>query len=490
MIKAINWLLWGMFFINMALAGGGEAGDKEKETSSHSEAKDHSDHEQDGHHSSRLTSKEIPLQIDAVPKRPKPLIEWGEPFLGTGTLAPGIRLPTGAVWQPSLIAFGTFRTALQSNGFSPAVGDARTTEVAARLDLFANLQLSGSERLVVGMRNLDQNGRFTSYVIDSDFQGIEGGESELNADIGTLFFEGDFGEIFPNISPDDFKPTDVGFSIGRQPIFFQEGMLINDTLDGIGLTWNSLQPRKTSNFRSTLFYAWNDVDRFGVNQDSGNLFALFNAFDFPTSTVEIDVAYNDGGDVYQDLWAFGVSAIQRIGKTSSSFRILGSSLGEGNLLEPSSGDPLQGLLLFSELSWVPHYSYNHLYFNSFWAIDTYLPVAMGPGNGGPLGRAGVNFASVGIGRYSAPLSAAARDVAGGALGYQIFSYDKRQQWLLELASRIGTQDEIPDSYGATVRYQLALGQRYVLVVDGYLNHLEVFDDDVYFGGRIEIQARL
>ena len=41
---------------------------------------------------------------------------------------------------------------------------------------------------------------------------------ELNGELVSLFFEGDFGEIFPNLSRDDFSATDVGFSVGRQPL--------------------------------------------------------------------------------------------------------------------------------------------------------------------------------------------------------------------------------------------------------------------------------
>ena len=74
----------------------------------------HGKHGKHGKHSSRLSDEEIPLQTEGFPERPKPLLELGEPFLGTGTLNPGYQLPTGAVWQPSLLVFGTYRTALQT----------------------------------------------------------------------------------------------------------------------------------------------------------------------------------------------------------------------------------------------------------------------------------------------------------------------------------------------------------------------------------------
>ena len=61
----------------------------------------------DDHHSSELTEEHIPLQLEGFPERPKYLLELGNPYLGTGRIKPGIQLPTGAVWQPSLIVFGT-----------------------------------------------------------------------------------------------------------------------------------------------------------------------------------------------------------------------------------------------------------------------------------------------------------------------------------------------------------------------------------------------
>ena len=91
----------------------------------------------DEHPSSELTDEYIPLLLEGFPERPKYLLELGNPYLGTGRIKPGVQLPTGAVWQPTLILFGTLRTAFQS--FDR--GDTRFTELASRLDLFANLQL-------------------------------------------------------------------------------------------------------------------------------------------------------------------------------------------------------------------------------------------------------------------------------------------------------------------------------------------------------------
>jgi hypothetical protein len=82
-----------------------------------------------------------------------------------------------------------------------------------------------------------------------------------------------------------------------------------------------------------------------------------------------------------------------------------------------------GHVLFSELSWTPPWTHDLAYINAFWAIGNFTSVAGGPGTGGPLGRAGILFASTGYGRYPAPLSNQARDTVGAAVGYQKFLHE-------------------------------------------------------------------
>ena len=438
-----------------------------------------------GHHSSRLSDEKIPLQLEGFPERPKPILELGEPFLGTGTLKPGFKLPTGAVWQPSLLVFGTYRTAIQSFEPDSAPG-ARITEWTNRLDLFANLQLSGSERLVVGIRALDEDGRFSGYFFEHPDPDLDGEfQDEFDADLESLYFEGDFGEIFPNLDRDDFGSTDVGFSAGRQPMFFQEGMLINDTLDGIGFTRNTLLPKNTSNFRATLFYAWDNVNVNNAEERSANLWALLTSTDFRRSTVDADLAYIQHHDGDGDLLAGGMSAVQRLGVTNSAFRLLGSMA-----TDEETASSTDGVLLFSELSWTPHYTHDLIYLTTFWAIDEFTPAArgVGPASSGPLGRAGINFAAAGIGSFGAPLSGRAREVAGGAIGYQKFFANTRKQLLLEAGFRVGTASDVEDAYAGTVRYQAAVGQHMVVVVDGFVGYRETSDVTPY-GGRLELVVK-
>ena len=437
-------------------------------------------------HGSHLSDERIPLKVEVIPERPKPILELGEPFLGTGTLRPGFELPTGAVWQPSLLVFGTWRTAVQTFEREGR----QVSEAATRLDLFLNLQLSGSERLVVGFQPLQQDGLFTSYIFDSDIPGIEeGSRGETSADITSLFFEGDFGEIFPNLSKKDFKATDIGFSLGRQPLLFQEGILIDDTIDGIGLTRNSLQPRNTANLRTTLFWGWNQVGRStgaGNSEDEdAQLFGLLTSADFRRSTVEADLVYVTSDGIGGDLLTAGISAVQRLGRTNSTFRVLASSAVDDETVAATDG-----ILLFSELSWTPHHSRDLAYVTTFLAVDEFSSAARGPSAGGPLGRAGIGFAAVGLGNYGAALSSKARDVAGGAIGYQKFFDDTRQQLIFELGARLGTEASIADAVAATVRYQAAWGQHSVVILDGFVGYQEAIglgrsQDEELFGGRIE-----
>ena len=76
-----------------------------------------------------------------------------------------------------------------------------------------------------------------------------------------LFFEGELGELFPNLDQDDRRRLDLGLSVGRQPISFQDGLLINDFIDAVGVTRNNLSPGGAVNLRFTGLYGWNQVNR-------------------------------------------------------------------------------------------------------------------------------------------------------------------------------------------------------------------------------------
>ena len=54
---------------------------------------------------SRITDEFIP--IIELPPRPRTLLELGAPFMHPGDIGKGFEIPTGAVWAPSLIFYGS-----------------------------------------------------------------------------------------------------------------------------------------------------------------------------------------------------------------------------------------------------------------------------------------------------------------------------------------------------------------------------------------------
>ena len=467
-----------------------------------------------GHDESRITDHYIPLQLDDFPNRPKPLLELGPPFLGTGRIGRGFSIPGGAVWTPSFLLFGTLRSGVST------VDDGTTqrTQWANRIDLFGNLALTGTERVVIGLRPTHQGAplgpgepfgalRFTGYTSTSP--GTGGFSNQLNFDWNTvthLFFEGDLGEMLPNLDVDDRRGLDLGLSIGRQPINFQEGLLVNDFMDAVGVTRNSLRPGGAVNLRFTGLYGWNDITRHSripglgpivgyvpLNAlDAGaRLIGGFTEVDWRSTTTAFDVIYVRGGALGgADGLYTGVSLVGRPGSGAfnTSLRVVNSMpLGDASLPPSETAvNPLgipspasRGTLVFSEVSWTPHHSKNFFYANGFYAHDTYRAAALDVLIPGPLARAGILFAGSGLGDLpgagAGALSPVASNVAGGAFGHQIFLAGTRQQLLFEGAARYSTVDCRdafdfcePHALAGGVRYQAAVGRRSVIVLDAFV----------------------
>ncbi len=431
---------------------------------------------------SELSTEPIPMQTEEdLPTRTPPLIEIGPDFLGTGNIPRGIELPTGAVWTPALWIFGDYRTAVNyfDNGEAPYAA-----EWVNRLDIFANLQLSGTERVLLGMQPLHDDNEFTGDIWKPDANdGFQ--DSGFNADITTLFFEGEFGEIFPNLDPDDTGSLDYGFAVGRQLIFFQEGMMFNDTIDSVGITRDTVFiPNASVDTRITGLFGWNNLNRNDNKEiDDVYVVGLFTETDFRPTTTNLDVAYvfandDDGGD---GLF-IGASATQRLGHWNTSFRGNVSIAMDGDSDEVSTGG-----LLFAETSRTLAYGDNVVYGNAFWGIDEFSSAARDELTGGPLGRVGLLFASVMLGAYGPPLSNQAQNVVGGSVDHQWFFNNHRTQLVLEAGGRIGTKSEIDDAGAIGGRFQQAIGRRVIVQLDAFVAAQENRDEG--YGVRTELIFR-
>src|SRR5208337_176334 len=113
----------------------------------------------------------------------------------------GIELPTGEIVRPSWWVFGTDQFAYQyfNNKWSPPPSD----ELVDRLDIYGQLNLTATERFVVGFRPLDREVDYVPYASKRKYTEIDFQDGRFingtNATPSALFFEGDFGEIFPRL---------------------------------------------------------------------------------------------------------------------------------------------------------------------------------------------------------------------------------------------------------------------------------------------------
>jgi len=412
--------------------------------------------------------------------RLQPLLEFGDPFLGNGPIQPGVKTPTGQLLQPWFLLSGSFRSAFQS--FES--GKSNTIEWANRLDLDGNINLSGTERVLFSLRPIDrETGSYTGYNFQPNNN--DGWTEDFNSRLTQLYFEGDFGELFPGLDPADSKTLDVGFSIGRQRLQLQDGVLLNDIIDTVGITRNSLAFDGISNLRVTGIYGWNHIQRGNNdlaqrnNTRSANLFGLLTEADTAwDNTLSLDLLYV-GGEGNENAWYVGAGSTQRFGWLNTTFRVNASIPEQGN--SPAAGS---GVLLLSQLSTTPHGSDNLAYFNAFWNIGQFTSAGRSPDQGGPLANLGILYGPVGTGRYGVPLGQPINDTIGTAIGYQMFFDGIQSQIIFEVGGRMSTKSERDEGVlGFGVRYQRNIGKHHVLRLDSFVAGQE--GQDLSYGFRTE-----
>ena len=432
-------------------------------------------------HDVTLSNKSKPLVTRSQEPTPTPpIFEWGDPFLKNGNISPGITLPTGAIWQPGLWVFGDVRAGI---GFYDGHVAKPSQYGVGSLNLFFNLKLSPTERILLGINPLTRNSGKNTGVVHRPKIGTNFSNG-FNANINTFFFEGEFGEIFPRLDPNDNKGLDIGFSIGRQPIFFQEGVMINDTIDALGVTRDTIIiPGLTPDMRVTGLFGFNHINRNdNLHDGSGLLFGIFTETDTHISTIDLDAIFvtsnnKDGGDGL----LLGAMATQRIfGDINTTF-LVNTSIAL-NRRGPEMDD---GTLFLSEISRTVTGSENILYGNAFLGIGNYTSAARGPTTGGPLGRAGILFAAPAVGTAGPALSNRASHVVGGALGYQMFFNDAKTQLTIELGGRKDTVGHARDAIALGAQWLHALDNRTSIQVDGFLSEGRVHG----FGSGLRMELR-
>jgi hypothetical protein len=259
-------------------------------------------------------------------------------------------------------------------------------------------------------------------------------------------------------------------------------MLINDSIDAIGITRNTLLPKGGSDLQITFLYGWNDVHRDdNIERDNQKLWSLSFALDGPNATNNVDLVYIDDRNGETGGFFWGVSDVRRIGHFNLSTRVLGS-----HATDEESDVVSDGNLIFAELSWSPPWTQDHVYTNFFVGIDEFASAARGPATGGPLGRTGILFQAVGIGRYGSPLGNRADKSVGGAFGYQWFINPIVNQLIFEIGARQHTAKDRDSALSVGLRYRHVVGSHIVMQADafGTLNNSREND----YGLRLEMRT--
>ena len=444
----------------------------------------------------RVSDVPLPfLETEDLPPRTGPIIELGRGINETGPLSPGIEMPWGAVWQPALWIYGSQRVAVLSTD-----GNRRTrpggdlAEVATRMDLFANLQLTGTERFQAHLRPMDARGQFTGRTISPSSKNV-GFDSHWDADFETLFFEGDLGEMFPRLDPQDRGTGDFGFAVGKFPVEFQNGYMVRDEMTAVGLTKTHIQMEGSSGVRLTGLWVFDHINKFNNSPDKSDvdLFGLFAEGDFPWGLLEVDVARTNadrdrGKQVNAGVGWTGHSAGNNYSMHANFSRYF----------DPPRNRYDSGSLLVLGYSTEVGLRRDILYANGYWAEEDFRRLASsGPP---PLGPVGLSFAGVGLGGYRPALWPRPLDSAGFAVGMQTFFADNTANWAVEVGHR---QDlDKGDSFGntsgtaLTTRVQYKFAERFLLQLDAYYaihgrdakGHQDAENDDDSAALRMELRV--
>lgn len=429
---------------------------------------------------------------------PRPLIELGYPQYSVGAIGPGHDIiGERNLVRPQLLAYGDWRTAVAfiDNGA------AEIGQIATRLNLDIDLRLTATERIHMFLRPLDQGGQFTRTEFFGNDGNGAGNDDELILDgnIETLFFEGDIGAIQSGLTG-DWASYDLPFSFGLMPLFFQNGIWVDDAFNGVAfaIPAKNSPTLDISNMDISFFAGFDDVSTAGLQDADGALAEhaghVFGAATFiETREMYIEAGYgfiddrrsqaNLSGFDYHSLTA---AVTQRFGDTLSN-----SVRGVWTFGQDPSNNVQQtadGFALLVENSLITHLPSTLVpYGNFFVGFDR--PQALARGNDGLLKNTGISFETDALTGFPA-LDATAQDAYGGAIGIQ-YLFDLTRQVVVEGAtvqSYSSASDAIAgDQYAVSARYQHNLSDRWLVrsdVMRGWLDNSE----DV-FGIRLELRRK-
>jgi hypothetical protein len=428
---------------------------------------------------------------------PRPLLEVGRALYGAGPLGEGYALfGDKNRFFPQAILFGDWRTAVATND----LGDDRLASVATQLNLNLDLKLTGTERIHLFWKPLENGAKITRAEIDRS----DGAEPKsvviFNPEPVTAFFEGDLGAMYSNFT-NDHAAFDAPVAFGRMPLLFQNGVWLEDAMLGLAATIPARHIRSldVSNLDITIFAAFDEVttpalrnSRGGIADHAGQLYGVKGFFDTRQGYLEAGfarIADRRDGPTDFSYNNLSVAFSRRYGGwLSNSLRII-ANFGQ----DPGAGarQTADGWLLLVENSLVTHKPSTLIpYANAWYGSDRPQSVARAGAAGGVLRNTGLAFESDFMTGFPT-LDDTAADSYGGAVGLQyLFNLDRQ---IVVEAAGLGVHGDRADrpARGAqaavSVRAQQPLTKRWILRGDAIWG-VRQRDSDIS-GLRVELRCK-
>jgi hypothetical protein len=395
-----------------------------------------------------------------------PLLDFGGDLYGFGPLTPGINL-FGAKDElhPQFLLFGDWRTAVAANQNGKVDKDLAAT----RLDLDFDLRLTATERIVLIMTPINDAGDFSRVEFGGDHPLIHTAFLDLKPD--ALFFEGDLARITSSLANTDNK-ADIPFAAGLMPLLFQNGIWMNDAIDGAAVTIPARNSPALgiSNMDVTFFGGYHQVNTAAIANDHEVSLFGFNAFvEANHGYWEFGYARVDGSSRAADLSYnnLALAFTRRYwDEISNSVRVIANF---GQNPDPGHASTANGLLFLFENSLIStQESVLVPYLNGWVGFHDPQSVARNADAGGILVNTGIVFETDDLTGFP-KMDDTGHNTAGAALGLE-YLFDLHQQIVFEVAA-LGAYGDAAErtapgnQYGAGIRYQLPLNNAWIFRSD-------------------------
>ena len=418
----------------------------------------------------------------------RPWVEWGRGFYLPGQYPAGGTMfgPTNLT-LPHFLVYGDLRTVLASNQSN----DIDTNVWATKLQLESDFKITATERIHALFTPLNRLNDVTRL----EHQTGQGTNffDVFNANPTTAFFEGDAGAILGGMRGID-SPFDLPFTVGLIPLFFQNGVWMNDAILGAAVNIPARHSRLLDwpNYETTFFCGFDQVtsDAFRGDNQAADVFGTATFIEAYGGYIETGYAFLSDDTAANHSYHNLTAAFTRryFDRVSNSVRGI-VNLGQSSSVSPQSAD---GLLLLMENSLITR-DEQHLvpYCNLFAGFGSPQSVARGAAAGGVLSNTGISFEIDNITNYPT-LDATGHNACGGALGIELLGPEFYYQFIVETAyvhvyGNPASRLAVGDQASISGRFQVALSKSILLRTDLIYGALEDAPD--ILGGRLELRHK-